>query len=80
MSAIKSILHETRVFPPSADFVRQANVAGIERYQALCTEAEKDLPGFWSRPRGNTSLGIRHSPGCWMKAIILFSNGLTTAN
>ena len=49
MSAIKSILHETRVFPPSADFVRQANVAGIERYQALCAEAEKDLPGFWSR-------------------------------
>jgi acetyl-CoA synthetase len=49
VSAIKSILHETRVFPPSADFVRQANVAGIERYQALCAEAEKDLPGFWSR-------------------------------
>ena len=49
MSAIKSILHETRIFPPSADFVRQANLAGMERYQALCAEAEKDLPGFWGR-------------------------------
>ena len=49
MSAIKSILHETRIFPPSADFVRQANLAGMESYQALCAEAEKDLPGFWGR-------------------------------
>ena len=49
VSAIKSILHETRIFPPSADFVRQANLAGMESYQALCTEAEKDFPGFWGR-------------------------------
>ena len=49
MSAIKSILHETRIFPPSADFVRQANLAGMERYEALCAEAEKDLRGFWGR-------------------------------
>jgi len=49
VSAIKSILHETRIFPPSADFVRQANLAGMERYEALCAEAEKDLRGFWGR-------------------------------
>jgi acetyl-CoA synthetase len=49
VSAIKSILHETRIFPPSADFVRQANLAGMDRYQALCAEAEKDLPVFWER-------------------------------
>ena len=49
MSAIKSILHETRIFPPGADFVRQANLAGMERYHALCAEAEKDLPAFWGR-------------------------------
>ena len=55
MSAIKSILHETRIFPPSADFVRQANLAGMERYQALCAEAEKDLPGFWGDSRENIS-------------------------
>lgn len=48
MSTIESVLHETRVFPPSAEFVGQANVAGMEAYQALCAEAEKDYPGFWS--------------------------------
>lgn len=80
MSAIKSILHETRIFPPRADFVRQANLAGMERYQALCAEAEEDLPGFWGDSRENISSGISHSPGCLMKAIILFSGGLTMGN
>jgi acetyl-CoA synthetase len=47
--AIKSILHETRIFPPNADFVRRANLAGMESYQALCAEAERDLDGFWSK-------------------------------
>ncbi|PTR17287.1 acetyl-coenzyme A synthetase [Nitrosospira sp. Nsp2] len=49
MSAIKSILHETRVFPPSAEFVSQANLSGMESYEALCAEAERDLPAFWGR-------------------------------
>ncbi|WON74393.1 acetate--CoA ligase [Nitrosospira sp. Is2] len=49
MSAIKSILHETRVFPPSAEFVSQANLSGMESYKALCAEAERDLPAFWGR-------------------------------
>ena len=49
MAAIKSILHETRIFPPSAEFVSQANVSGIESYQVLCAEAERDLPAFWAR-------------------------------
>jgi len=49
MSTIESILHETRVFPPAADFVKQANVSGMPAYQALCAEAEKDYEGFCSR-------------------------------
>ncbi|MEO8992767.1 MAG: acetate--CoA ligase [Nitrosospira sp.] len=49
MAAIKSILHETRVFPPDPAFVQQANVSGIEAYHALCDEAEKDLPAFWGK-------------------------------
>ena len=40
MSTIESVLNETRVFTPSADFVKQANVSGMAAYQALCDEAE----------------------------------------
>ncbi|MGQ0579399.1 MAG: acetate--CoA ligase [Betaproteobacteria bacterium] len=49
MSTIESILQEHRVFPPPADFVKQANVSGIAAYQALCAEAERDYEGFWGR-------------------------------
>ena len=46
---IESVLHETRVFPPSPEFVKQANVSGMAAYKALCDEAERDPDGFWGR-------------------------------
>ncbi|OIO82188.1 MAG: acetate--CoA ligase [Gallionellaceae bacterium CG1_02_60_948] len=49
MSNIQSILNETRVFPPSDAFVKQANVSGMAAYTALCAEAEKDYAGFWAK-------------------------------
>ena len=49
MSTIESVLNETRVFTPSAEFVKQANVSGMAAYQALCDEAGRDLEGFWGR-------------------------------
>ncbi|MBK9186358.1 MAG: acetate--CoA ligase [Moraxellaceae bacterium] len=47
--SIDTVLHENRVFAPSADFVAQGNVSGLEAYQALCQEAEDDYEGFWAR-------------------------------
>jgi acetyl-CoA synthetase len=50
MSAtIDSILVENRVFPPTADFVADATVSGMEAYRALYDEAERDPEGFWRR-------------------------------
>jgi len=49
MSNIETVLNETRVFEPSAQFVEQANVSGIAGYQALCKSAEQDYPGFWAK-------------------------------
>ncbi|MBU1214507.1 MAG: acetate--CoA ligase [Gammaproteobacteria bacterium] len=48
MSNIQSVLHENRVFNPSDDFVKQANVSGMDAYKALCAEADKDYAGFWA--------------------------------
>ena len=48
-SQIESVLSETRVFPPSAEFVKQANISGMEAYRKLVAEAEKDFEGFWAR-------------------------------
>ncbi|MCM5568938.1 acetate--CoA ligase [Burkholderiaceae bacterium FT117] len=50
MSAqIESVLQEGRLFPPPQSFVEQAAIAGMDQYQALCAEAEKDHAGFWAR-------------------------------
>jgi acetyl-CoA synthetase len=49
MANIESVMNELRVFEPSAEFKAQAAVSGMEQYQALCAEAEKDYEGFWAR-------------------------------
>jgi acetyl-CoA synthetase len=48
-ATIESVLQEDRLFPPSPEFVRQANVSGMAAYQALCDEAGRDFEGFWAR-------------------------------
>jgi acetyl-CoA synthetase len=37
------------VYQPSADFVKNANIAGMPAYDALCKEAETDYEGYWGR-------------------------------
>jgi acetyl-CoA synthetase len=48
MSAITSILHETRVFPPSDAFKGAATVSGMEAFRAMCDQASEDYQGFWA--------------------------------
>ncbi|MBV8466333.1 MAG: AMP-binding protein, partial [Burkholderiales bacterium] len=47
MSTLDSILKETRLFPPSDEFRRKATVSGIESYNALCEQADKQYLEFW---------------------------------
>ena len=46
---IESVLNETRTFAPSAEFVKQANISGMDAYNKLCAEADRDFTGFWAR-------------------------------
>jgi len=48
-TSIESVMHENRVFPPSAAFVQQANVSGMAAYEAMCLAAERDYEGYWAR-------------------------------
>src|SRR6266581_3010665 len=48
-ATIESVLQKDRLFPPSPEFVKQANVSGAAAYQALCDEANRDFEGFWGR-------------------------------
>ncbi|HWL09020.1 MAG TPA: acetate--CoA ligase [Planctomicrobium sp.] len=47
MSAIKSVLQETRQFPPSPEFAKQAHISSEEQYQVLCKRGKEDPAGFW---------------------------------
>ena len=47
--SINSVLHENRVFEPSVDFVKSANISGMSAYNALCQEATNDYEGFWAK-------------------------------
>lgn len=49
MSAIESVLVENRVFPPSEATVKAARISGMDAYEALCKEADRDFEGFWAR-------------------------------
>jgi len=48
-SAIESVLIENRVFPPSDSMVRAARISGMQGYEALRAEADRDFDGFWAR-------------------------------
>ena len=48
-ATMDSVLQEHRVFHPSADFMKQANISGMAAYKALCDEAGRDFEGFWAR-------------------------------
>ena len=48
-SAIESNLVENRVFFPTEAQQKSARISGMEGYNALCAEAEKDFEGFWAR-------------------------------
>lgn len=48
MSSIESVLSENRVFPPTAEFKKNARVSGLAAYQTLCQQAEQDYTGFWA--------------------------------
>ena len=39
----------TKTYLPPADLVKNAAVSGMEGYNALCAEAERDYPGYWAR-------------------------------
>jgi len=46
---METLMHENRVFNPPEDFVTGATISGMEAYNTLCAEAEKDYEGFWGR-------------------------------
>ena len=48
-TAIESILHESRVFPPPPEFSANAHIKSFEDYERLYSEAAADPAAFWAK-------------------------------
>ncbi len=49
MSDIETLKQENRLFNPPDEFVKNAHIAGMDAYQAMCAAAERDYEGFWAQ-------------------------------
>ena len=47
-TAIETVLNESRLFPPPADFASQAEVGSFEEYEKLYARAAADPEAFWA--------------------------------
>jgi len=49
MDDIELLKQEPKTWLPSAAFVKDATISGMDAYHALCAEAEQDFEGFWAK-------------------------------
>jgi len=45
---IDNVMHESRLFPPTAEFAAKSRIKSLEEYQALWDKAASDSPQFWA--------------------------------
>ncbi len=48
-TSIKSVLSESRLFPPDEDFAKTAHLKSFAEYEKLYAEAEADPESFWAK-------------------------------
>jgi acetyl-CoA synthetase len=46
---IDTVMHETRLFPPTEEFRAKSRIPSMEAYQAMWDEAQQDPPAFWGK-------------------------------
>lgn len=51
--SIQSVLHETRKFPPPAEFTKHAHINSEAQYQQMWQRAKDDPAGFWGELASN---------------------------
>jgi acetyl-CoA synthetase len=46
---LDTVMQETRVFPPPAEFAERAEISSFAAYEAMWQEAAGDLEAFWRK-------------------------------
>jgi len=47
--SVDTVMQETRLFPPSAEFTAKARISSQAQYEAMWNEAAQDPAGFWGK-------------------------------
>jgi acetyl-CoA synthetase len=47
--SVDTVMQETRLFPPSAEFTSKARISSQAQYEAMWNEAKNDPEGFWGK-------------------------------
>ena len=68
--SITSVLQETRVFPPPAEFARKAHIGSLDQYEALWNRAKDDPEGFWAEQAAVAALGQAVGQGARLAAAV----------
>ena len=68
--SITSVLQETRVFPPPADFASKAHIGSLAQYEALWNRAKDDPEGFWGEQAQAAGLGQALGQGARLAAAV----------
>ena len=63
-NAIESVLNESRVFPPPAEFAANAHIKSFEEYEKIYAEAAENPEKFWAGAR-NLCTGSKNGTRFW---------------
>jgi len=74
-----SLNEAVNFFEPSAEFVKQATISGMDAYRALCAEAASDYTGYWGRLARSMYPGERRLRRCLTIPMRPSSSGLPMA-
>src|SRR5262245_41603805 len=49
---VDTVMHESRLFPPPAEFAAKAHIGSLAHYEAMWKQAADDVEVFWGRMAG----------------------------
>ncbi len=63
--SLDTIMTESRLFPPTAEFAKQARIPSYEAYEQLYAEAARDTEAFWGKLAKEELTGSSPSTKSW---------------
>ena len=67
---VDSVMQESRLFPPPAEFAAKARIGSMAAYEKMWTEAAADIEGFWAQLAGELHWFEPYSKGAGVERAV----------